>query len=70
MFGNHTGGWKGALLAGFVGGLVLHLGVLLLNPLTGPLAEQGVQYGNFDTSSFNAILFFLIHKVGGLFGLG
>ncbi|WP_297288639.1 PTS transporter subunit IIC [uncultured Flavonifractor sp.] len=70
VFGNHTGGWKGALLAGFVGGLVLHLGVLLLNPLTGPLAEQGVQYGNFDTSSFNAILFFLIHKVGGLFGLG
>lgn len=69
VFGNHTGGWKGALLAGFIGGIVLHLGVLLLNPLTGPLFSQGVQYGNFDTSSFNAILFFIIHKIGALFGV-
>lgn len=69
IFGNHTGGWKGAIVAGFIGGLVLHLGVLLLNPLTGPLASQGVQYGNFDTSSFNAILFFIIHKIGALFGV-
>ena len=34
------------------------------------MVEQGIQYGNFDTSFFNAILYTIIHAVGGLFGLG
>lgn len=70
VFGNKAGGWKGALIGGFVGGLVLHLGVLILNPLTGPLATAGVQFGNFDSSSYYAILFTIIKAIGGIFGIG
>lgn len=70
VFGNKAGGWKGALLGGFIGGLILHLGVIALNPVTGPLSASGVQYGNVDTSSFNAVLFWLVKTIGGLFGFG
>jgi PTS system ascorbate-specific IIC component len=69
VFGNKLGGWKAAIVSGFIGGLILHVGVLLLNPLTGPLATSGIQYGNVDTSSFNAILFTLIRAIGRLFGV-
>ncbi len=69
VFGNKFGGWKGAVVSGFIGGLVLHLGVLILNPMTGPLATAGVQFGNFDSSSFYAIFFLIVKTVGNLFGI-
>ena len=63
IFANKKGGWKGALVACFICGLIMHIGSGVLAGLLGPAAEQGLSFGNFDTNSINAVLFWIINKI-------
>ncbi|HHY34906.1 MAG TPA: PTS ascorbate transporter subunit IIC [Firmicutes bacterium] len=65
VFGDKYGGWRGAILAGFVGGLLVHLGVVFLTPLTGPLAETGVMFSNIDQSTIWTAFFWLLKLIAG-----
>lgn len=56
VFGNSTGGWKGAVLGSFVMGLLLSFLPLLLYPL---LAEMGVGGSAFPNVDYNIIGYIL-----------
>lgn len=56
VFGNATGGWKGAVLGSFVMGLLLAFLPLLLYPL---LAEMGVQGSAFPNVDYNIVGYLL-----------
>ena len=62
------GGWKGALVGSFIGGLLFHLGILLINPFTGPLATSGFQFSGSDPAILWSTVFTIIKWVGGIFG--
>ena len=70
VFGNKLGGWKGALVGSFIGGLLFHLGVILINPFTGPLATSGFQFSGSDPAILWSSVFTVFRAVGRLFGLG
>ncbi|UUX33755.1 PTS ascorbate transporter subunit IIC [Fundicoccus culcitae] len=59
IFGNSTGGWKGAVLGSFVMGLLLSFLPLLLYPL---LAEMGIEGSAFPNVDYN-IIGYLLHKI-------
>jgi len=46
IFGNSTGGWKGAIVGPFIVGVVLAIGTGLLLPSTGDLATTGSTFGD------------------------
>lgn len=46
IFGNSTGGWKGAIVGPFIMGIVLAIGTGLLIPSTGALASTGSTFGD------------------------
>jgi len=46
IFGNSTGGWKGAIVGPFIVGIVLAIGTGLLLPSTGDLATTGSTFGD------------------------
>jgi PTS system ascorbate-specific IIC component len=69
VFANKFGGWKAALVAGFVGSLFFSLGVLWLQPLTPQLDGTGAQFANIDTMVVLAPLFYLARAVGGVLGV-
>lgn len=56
VFGNSTGGWRGAVLGSFVMGLLLSFLPLLLYPL---LAEMGVEGSAFPNVDYNIIGYLL-----------
>lgn len=62
VFANRKGGWKGCLLAGFVCGLLMHLGALVMaaTGMTGPASAAGLAFGNFDTNVINTFIFWII----------
>lgn len=70
VFANKLGGWKAALIGSFIGGLLFHLGVLWINPFTGPLATSGFQFSGSDPAIFWSAVFTAFKWVGGLFGAG
>lgn len=60
VFGNATGGVKGAVCGSFINGLMLTFGPLLLMPLLGNLGYQGATFSDLDFVATG----FLIGKVG------
>jgi ascorbate PTS system EIIC component len=46
IFGNSTGGWKGAIVGPFITGIVLAVGTGFLIPSTGALATTGSTFGD------------------------
>lgn len=66
VFGDRRGGWKGALLAGLVVGLITHLSVVPLYYLQGTLGESGVLFGGTDFLIFAPIIY-LVKWAMGLF---
>lgn len=48
IFGNKAGGWRGALAAGFVTGMISSAAVILFYPLTGKMFGSGLTWSNID----------------------
>ncbi len=70
VFANERGGWKAALLAGFVGGVLLSVGAFILQPVTAPvLAGTGAQYGSLDSAYVFGPLMWLLRLLGQMLGV-
>ena len=65
VFGNSTGGWRGAVLGSFVVGLLLAFLPVVLYPLYGSLGIEGSTFPNVDYN----VMGILLHKLLSLFGL-
>lgn len=65
VFGNATGGWKGALVGGFVTGILIAVGPALMYPVMESIGLVGT---GFPETDFNFIGM-IIYKIGQLFGL-
>ncbi len=48
VFGNKAGGWRGAISAGFISGMISSAAVILLYPLTGAVYGSGLTWSNID----------------------
>lgn len=68
VFANKFGGWKAALVAGFVGMVILSVGILWLNPLTVDLQGTGTQFSNIDTNLIQAPIMWIMRFIGQLLG--
>ncbi len=66
IFGNATGGWKGAILGPFIMGIVLAFGTGWLIPFTGDLYKTGATFGD----PFYATVGLAFAKWGELVGKG
>ena len=64
VFGNATGGWKGAVVGGFVTGIVIAVGPALLFPV---MAQMGLEGSSFPEPDF-VVLGLAIWYIGRLFG--
>ena len=69
VFANKFGGWKAALTASFLGGVILSVGILWLQPLTPQLAGTGTQFGNIDTVLVIAPFSWLFRAIGAVLGV-
>ncbi len=65
VFGNATGGWKGAIAGGFVTGVLIALGPALMYPV---MESVGLVGTGFPETDFNFIGL-IIYYIGKLFGL-
>ena len=64
VFGNSTGGWRGAILAGVVAGLMISFGQMLtVGCLSGTIADFARWSNDFDYSVFP----FFFQKIAQLF---
>ena len=63
IFGNSTGGWKGAIVGPFIIGVILAIGTGLLIPSTGALADTGSTFGD----PFYATVGLIFAKIVALF---
>ena len=59
VFGNSSGGWRGAVLGSFVVGLLLAFLPTILYPLYGSLGVEGATFPNVDYNVVGTIL----HKI-------
>ncbi len=48
IFGNKAGGWRGAIAAGFITGMISSAAVILFYPLTGAVYGSGLTWSNID----------------------
>jgi ascorbate PTS system EIIC component len=64
VFGNATGGWKGAVVGGFVTGVVIAVGPALLFPV---MAQMGLEGSSFPEPDF-VVIGLAIWYIGRLFG--
>ena len=64
VFGDRYGGWKGAILAGFVMGLWVTLGSVLLYPFQPQITSSGVMFSGPDWILF-APIFYVLKLFGG-----
>lgn len=69
VFGNKFGGWKGAIAAGFVVSFVVHILVIFLYPITGPLYGFGLTYSQTDYSVWWMPFMSLLKMIKGLLGV-
>jgi PTS system ascorbate-specific IIC component len=65
IYGNATGGWRGAVLGSFVNGLLLAFLPALLLPVLGTLGFANTTFGDVDF----AVIGLLLGHVGGGFGV-
>ncbi|WP_058270684.1 PTS ascorbate transporter subunit IIC [Olsenella massiliensis] len=66
VFGNKYGGWKGALLGGFVSSLIAHLAIIPLYPMMGVLFGSGLMFSNIDYAVLWLPILLLFKLVRGL----
>ena len=66
VFGNKYGGWKGALLGGFVSSFIAHLGIIALYPMMGSLFGTGLMLSNIDYAVFWLPVLFVIKLIAGI----
>ena len=66
VFGNKYGGWKGALLGGFVSSFIAHLGIIALYPMMGSLFGSGLMLSNIDYAVFWLPILFVIKLIAGI----
>ncbi|WP_244835044.1 PTS ascorbate transporter subunit IIC [Clostridium sp. BJN0001] len=66
IFGNATGGKKGAVVGSFVNGLLITLSPALLLPVLGSLGFQNTTFGDFDFG----VLGIVLGKISNLMGKG
>ena len=66
VFGNKYGGWKGALLGGFVSSLIAHLAIIPLYPMMGSLFGSGLMFSNIDYAVLWLPLLLVFKFIGGL----
>lgn len=48
IFGNKAGGWRGAVAAGFITGMISSAAVILFYPLTSVCYGSGLTWSNID----------------------
>ncbi len=65
VFGNATGGWKGAIAGGFVTGIIIAVGPALIHPIMSAIGLAGSSFPEPDFVALGLIVFY----VGRLFGL-
>lgn len=65
VFGNSTGGWRGAVVGSFVAGLLLAFLPMVLYPLYGTLGIKGSTFPNIDYN----VMVILLNKILNLFGM-
>jgi PTS system ascorbate-specific IIC component len=68
VFGDRLGGWKGAVVAGFVMGIFVHLGTVLLYPLEPVFHGTGVLWSGPDMVMLLPI-FWILKFIGSALGL-
>ena len=70
IFGNATGGRRGATIGAFVNGLLISFAPALLLPVLGNLGFQNTTFGDFDFGVLGIILGSLANSFGslGIFG--
>ncbi len=64
VFGNATGGWKGAIAGGFVTGIIIAVGPALIYPIMSAIGLAGSSFPEPDFVALGLIVFY----VGRLFG--
>ncbi|QAT61093.1 PTS ascorbate transporter subunit IIC [Acidilutibacter cellobiosedens] len=69
VFGNKYGGWKGALVGGFVSSFIAHLGVAALYPMMGMLYGSGVMFSNIDYAVFWLPILWILKLLRPVFGI-
>ncbi|WP_422448824.1 PTS ascorbate transporter subunit IIC [Thermoanaerobacterium sp. DL9XJH110] len=67
VFGNATGGKKGAILAAVVSAVLISFGNAMLIPLTGPLANSGTTWGEMEYGIWGTLLGYILKVVGKMF---
>lgn len=66
VFGNKYGGWKGALLGGFVSSLIAHFAIIPLYPMMGSLFGSGLMFSNIDYAVLWLPLLLIFKFIGSL----
>ncbi len=71
IFGNATGGKKGAMIGAFVNGLLITFAPALLLPVLGSLGFQNTTFGDFDFGVLGIVLGLVSNTLGqiGIFGV-
>jgi PTS system ascorbate-specific IIC component len=67
VFGNKAGGWRGAIAAGFVTGMITSAAAILFYPLTGTMFGSGVTWSNIDYALVWMPLMYLLKAIAGIF---
>lgn len=69
VFGNKAGGWRGALFAGLITGMISSAAVILLYPLTGAAFGSGLTWSNIDYALVWTPILYLLNGARMLLGL-
>lgn len=69
VFGNKFGGWKGAVLGGFISSFIAHLGAAALYPMMGLLYGSGLMFSNIDYAVLWLPLLYILKLIRPLLGL-
>ena len=64
VFGNATGGWKGAVAGGFVTGILIAVGPALLYPIMEIIGLKGTTFPETDFVALGLVIYYL----GKMFG--
>ncbi|MDO7976565.1 PTS ascorbate transporter subunit IIC [Oceanotoga teriensis] len=59
VFGNATGGWKGAIAGGFVTGILIAVGPALLYPIMGKIGLSGTTFPETDFVAVGLVVYYL-----------
>lgn len=68
VFGNSTGGWKGAVAGSFVVGLLLAFLPLILYPVYAQMGVEGSTFPNVDYNIVGTILYYILEFIKSIFG--